>query len=142
MNIYDLIQQCMMGHGTNAFYCAKTVHNIVPLKNYENSFNKNIVNFSFLSMNVYTNIEFIDDDLYGASAVVTNDDINFYLKKLMHYFVEKEYIHRDYNLSYNKTNQSLIAVCKALDNKKRKELKLFFNEMPNSFNSRVLTYIS
>jgi hypothetical protein len=139
----DFLEKCMLVHGTTATACMEIASHIVPNKNYkyENLEGKDLHN-DYWSMNrindysSFTNLA-IDD----RSMTFTNDDAQYYIKKLIHSLETQDYINHS-QLGFDHQNKSLVAVLEAKDQEKKEVLYDFFSNLPESFNSRVLTYIS
>ena len=48
---------------------------------------------------------------------------------------------KDYNITLSDTDDSLVTIMEALNEDKKSELYDIFDELPVSFNSRVLAYL-
>jgi hypothetical protein len=137
---YNMFEKCMLLESTTASYCSKKMRDIIPSKNY--SYN-NIQN-EFLTYKLHSSFvehTYVNWVLEDVNIPTTNDDVKVWMKNLLYNLENEQYI-TEYKLSYSKTNEALVAVLKTKDQDSRSELYDFFDNFPESFNTRVLTYIS
>ena len=142
-NYYELFEKCIQSNGTNHTYCSKMLKNIIPTKNYEMMRLEEITNISITSNLTIkpSEGEFNSWKIIDKNLSFTNDDAKFYLNSLIEILCEAKYI-KGYDLTFNDTDDSLVAFMETTDLEKKIEIYELFNDLPKAFNSRVVTYLS
>lgn len=143
-NVYELFDRCIQSMGTTkASYCSKALNDIIPSEKYViNEINSlsNLVIQSSLDFEI-NNDEYTEWKIIDNNKSFTNDDASVYLRTLMNLFMEAKYL-KNYEITLNDTNDSLVAIMETVDNDKKSELYDVFSELPKAFNSRVMAYLS
>lgn len=142
-NYYDFFEKCLQNSGTNMTYCSKMANDIVPSKKYGMHDLQEMTNFSITSN---LNLKQSEGDFSNWKVVnkltsFTNDDAKYYLYSLLDILHEAHYIEKC-DITLNEASDSWVAVIKAMDEEKKSEIYELFGDLPKSFNSRVLTYLS
>ena len=138
-NYYDLFDQCLQNQGTNVTYCSKILNDIVPVKQFGMNSLREITNISITSN--LNESEFSNLKIVNNIASFTNDDAKYYLNSLLEILHDASYL-EEYSVTLSEANDSLVAIMKASNNEKKTEIYELFGELPKSFNSRVLAYLS
>ena len=141
-NIYELFEKCIQSVGTTSSYCSKAINDIIPSKKFQISnvniiHNLNIKSTFDLEIN---HCELSDWKIVNYYEIFTNDDASKYLKSLMEILKDANYV-KDYNITLSDTDDSLVTIMESLNEDKKSELYDIFDELPVSFNSRVLAYL-
>ena len=141
-NIYELFEKCIQSVGTTSSYCSKAINDIIHSKKFQISnvniiHNLNIKSTFDLEIN---HCELSDWKIVNYYEIFTNDDASKYLKSLMEILKDANYV-KDYNITLSDTDDSLVTIMEALNEDKKSELYDIFDELPVSFNSRVLAYL-
>lgn len=142
-NYYNLFEKCLQSDGTTATYCSRILKNIIPNEKVEF---ENVNKFSTLSTITEKSLNLINDDLINIKVLskvtsFNNDDAKYYLHSILNLLEESKYL-KDYKITSDDKNDSLVAIMHAMDDQKKSEIYELFNEFPKSLNSRVLAYLS
>lgn len=140
-NYYNFFEKCLQHSGTNMTYCSKMANDIVPSKKYGMHSLQEMTNFSITSNLKQSEGDFSNWKVVNKFTSFTNDDAKYYLHSLLDILQEAHYI-EEYDVSLNEASDSWVAVMKATGKEKKSEIYELFGDLPKSFNSRVVAYLS
>ncbi len=142
-NYYELFEKCIQSSGTKASYCSRALNDIIPSEKYtiKNINGIDSLNIKSIFNSKINNDEFSDWKIINKYEPFTNDDASNYLKSLLKILKNADYL-KNYSITVSDTNDSLVAIMETFDRDKKLELYEMFDDLPKSFNSRVLAYLS
>lgn len=140
---YDFFEKCLQTAGTNVTYCSKMANHIIPSKKFGMQNFYKTINFPITSnLNIkQSEGDFSNWKIVDRMTSFTNDDAKNYLNSLLIILHDAHYI-ENYDVTLNEESDSWVAVMKATDEDKKSEIYELFSDLPKSFNSRVLAYLS